>query len=166
MAYAHAQMGALFRNLRIIGAALFGRKSPMPYRMSIPAGWKAFPANGRRHYDEYQSPDDRSSVRVFSFEASATTLDDMIEDDLAGIRGHEGASIHKQSSSALKDGRPAHRIEYSITTGAVTRHGVDVMAEFDRGRVLVTLTSDEPITVLLMNTFTGMIDSLEAPGDP
>lgn len=134
----------------------------MPYRVRVPSGWKALPASGNRHYDEYQSPDDRASVRVLSFEASATTLDDMISDDLAGIRAHEGALIHTQSSLALKNGTPAHRIEYSIKTGGASRHGTDVLARFDQGGVLVSLVSDEAITVALMDTFRAMIDSLKA----
>ena len=156
-------MGGLFRNLRIIGAALLGRASPMRYRMNVPPGWKAFPASGSRHYDEYQSSSERVSVRVFAFESSATTLDDMISDDLAGIRGHEGAVIETQSGSTLRDGTPAYRLGYFIRTGDATRYGVDVMAVVDQGTVLMTLLSEEPVSPSLLDTFNGMIDSLRIP---
>jgi hypothetical protein len=158
-------MGVL-RNLRIIGAALLGRSSPLSYRVNVPAGWTAVPSAGNRHYDEYRSPDDHSSIRVFSYEASATTLEDMIEQDLAGIRGHAGALIQSESSMALKDGTPAHRIDYTISEGALSRHGVDVMARFDQGAVLLVLVSDVPIAVPLMDAFRGVIDSLDIPGEP
>jgi hypothetical protein len=158
-------MGVL-RKLRIIGAALLGRSSPLPYRVSVPAGWSAIPGAGNRHYDEYRSPDDQSHIRVFSYEASAATLEDMIEQDLAGIRSHVGALIEAESSMALKDGTPAHRIDYTISAGAESRHGIDVMVRFEQGAVLFALVSDEPIAVPVMDTFRGVIDSLDFPGEP
>jgi putative regulator of septum formation len=153
-------MGGLLKNLRIIGAALFRRPSSMWYQVTVPAGWRTVPAAGSRHYDEYRSPDDRASVRVFAFEASATTLEDMISDDLEGIHGHEGAVIDTQSVSTLRNGAPAYRIGYAIKAGAESRYGVDVMAVVDEGGVLMTLVSEEPVTPTLLGAFDEMIDSL------
>jgi len=159
-------MAGLLRNLRIIGAALFRGPSPMRYHVSVPAGWKRDPAAGSRHYDEYQSQSERASVRVLAFESSATTLEDMVNNDLAGIRKHDGAVIDSQAGSTLRDGTPAYRIGYSIRGGAASRYGLDVMAVLDRGSVLVTLVSEEPLTPALLDTFDGMIDSLQTSGRP
>jgi hypothetical protein len=153
-------MGGLLKNLRIIGAALFRRPSPMRYQVTVPAGWSTVPAAGSRHYDEYRSPDEPASVRVFAFEASATTLEDMISDDLEGIHGHEGAVIDTQATSTLRNGAPAYRIGYSVKAGADSRYGVDVMAVVEEGGVLMTLVSEEPVTPVLLGTFDGLIDSL------
>ena len=132
----------------------------MRYRIIVPSGWEAFPAEGDRHYDEYRSPSVQAAVRVFAFESSATTLEDIISDDLAGIRAHEGAVIDGQSETTLMNGTPAHRIEYSITAEDGSRHGVDVMAVLDDGSVLVSMVSEEPVSPALLATFNGMIDSL------
>jgi hypothetical protein len=153
-------MGGLLKNLRIIGAALFRRPSLMRYQVTVPPGWSTVPAAGSRHYAEYRSPDERASVRVLAFEASATTLEDMISNDLEGIHSHEGAVIDTQSMSTLGNGAPSYRIGYSIQTGAESRYGVDVMAVVDEGGVLMTLTSEEPVSAALLGTFDGMIDSL------
>ena len=138
----------------------------MRYHVSVPAGWKRDPAAGSRHYDEYQSQSERASVRVLAFESSATTLEDMVNNDLTGIRKHDGAVIDSQAGSTLRDGTPAYRIGYSIRGGAASRYGLDVMAVLDRGSVLVTLVSEEPLTPALLDTFDAMIDSLQTSGRP
>ena len=106
------------------------------------------------------------SMEGLFFESSATTLEDMVSNNLAGIRKHDGAVIDSQAGSTLRDGTPAYRIGYSIRGGAASRYGLDVMAVLDRGSVLVTLVSEEPLTPALLDTFDGMIDSLQTSGRP
>jgi hypothetical protein len=135
--------------------------SVLRYQAVPPSGWTLSAAAGSRHYDEFESSDGLSAIRIQVFEGSTVvTLGDMTAADVKGILAHDGSVIESQRDLTLSNGAGAHRIGYSIQSGGASEYGIDVLTLSDGRGALMTLLSNDPITPTLQTAFDQMANSL------